>query len=95
MKIFGSTQYVKTDVSGSSVIGNYPDVEPFEPFLQLEVKSRWDFNPDNFYLVFDERFAYYVRLSLKENNNTYHFSKLLKEEEMIEEYINLVKDYLA
>jgi hypothetical protein len=94
MKIFGSTQHIKTDVSDSKLIGNFPDVEPFEPYLQLEVKNQWDFNPNGFYLVFAREFSYYVRLSAKENNSTYHFSKLLKPEEVTEEYEQLIKDYI-
>jgi hypothetical protein len=93
MKIFGSTRYVQVTNENRS-IGFTPDVEPFEPYLRLEVVNQWDFNPNGFYLVFGREFSYYVRLSAKENNSTYHFSKLLKEEEMTEEYKELVKGYL-
>ena len=94
IKIFGNTQYVRTDVSDSKVIGNFPDVEPFEPYLQLDVKSRWDFNSDNFFLVFDGEFTYYVVLASKENNETYHFYKKLKEEEITEEYKEAIEIFL-
>lgn len=93
MKIFGSTKYVRTEPD-SSLIGWYCDVEPLEPYLQLYVKSQWDWNPDNFYLVFDGEFSYYVRLSAKEDNSTYNFSKLLKEEDITDEHKELIKNYL-
>ena len=94
IKIFGSTQYPKTDVSESKVIGNYPDIEPFEPYLQLEVKSQWDWNTDGSYLVFDGEFSYYVYLRSKENNTTYHFSKRLKEDDITQEYKEVIDSYL-
>ena len=94
IKIFGSTQYPKTDVSESKLIGNYPDIEPFEPYLQLEVKSQWDWNTDGSYLVFDGEFCYYVYLRSKENNTTYHFNRRLREDDITEEYREVIDSYL-
>jgi len=94
MKIFGSTRYVKTDVSESKLIGNYPDVKPYEKYLQLSVKNMWDCNPDNFYLVFNNDFSYYITLCAKEDNSKYSFHKYLKEEDITEEYKELINSYL-
>ena len=95
MKIFGSTQYVKTEGDYNGLFISKADVEPFEPYLQLEVKSQWDWNPNKFFLVFDGGFTYYVVLKSKENNSTYHLHKKLKEEEITEEYRQLISNYLA
>jgi len=94
IKIFGSSYYVKTDVSDSKVIGNFPDVEPFEPYLQLEVKSQWDWNSNNCFLVFGGGFSYYVNLEAKENNSTYHFHKRLKKEDITDEYQEVLNKFL-
>jgi len=94
IKIFGSTQYPKTDVSESKVIGNFPDIEPFEPYLQLEVKSWWDWNYENYAFVFDGKFFYYINLRSKENNATYHFNKRLRESDITEEYREVINNYL-
>lgn len=90
MKIFGTTRYVR-------VGDNYPytDVQPFEPYLQLEVKNMWDWNPQGFHLEYDGEFTYYVKLYSKENDNTYHFSKYLKTEELTEEHKQLIKEYFG
>lgn len=93
IKVFGSTQFVKTDVSDSGLIGNTPDVEPFELYLQLDIKSQWDWNPYGFHLVFDSGFTYYVTLQSKEDNMTYHFSKLLKKEDLTEEYEKAISEF--
>lgn len=93
MKIFGSTQYVKVEPDGNSIV-NYIDVKPLEPYLQLEVKSQWDWNPNKFFLVFSGGFSYYVSLASKKTNSDYHSYKKLTEEEMTEEYKQLVNDYL-
>lgn len=94
IKIFGSSIYVKTDVNDSKVIGNFPDVEPFEPYLQLSVKSQWDWDSKGYFLVFDGGFTYYVALASKENNDTYHFHKNLKKEEITEEYQEAINKFL-
>lgn len=93
IKVFGGTQVVKTDVSDSGLIGNTPDVEPFELFLELRVKSQWDWNPHGFHLVFDSGFAYYVCLTSKEDNLTTHFSKLLKKEDLTEEFEKAISEF--
>lgn len=93
MKIFGSTQYVKVEPDGNSIV-SYIDVKPLELYLQLEVKSQWDWNPNRFFLVFYDKFSYYVILESKETNSTYHSYKKLTEDEMTEEYKQLVNDYL-
>ncbi len=87
IKIFGTTQYVKTD-------GVYKDVDSFEPYLQFETKSQWDFNPNKFYLIYNGGFTYYIILKSKENNDTYHFHKFLKEEDITDEYKELINTYL-
>lgn len=94
IKIFGSTQYPRTDVSESKLIGNRPDIEPFELYLQSEVKSQWDWNTDGSFLIFDDGFSLYVYLRSKENNTTYHFSKRLREEDITEEYKEAINNYL-
>jgi transposase len=94
IKIFDSTRYVKTDVSDSKVIGNFPDVEPFELYLQLNVKSQWDFNINNFFLVFDGEFTYYVILASKKDNETYHTYKKLRKEDVTEEYEKAISKFL-
>lgn len=94
MKVFGSTQYVKIDGYYNGLFTSKADVEPFELYLQLEVKSQWDWNPNKFFLVFNGGFAYYVNLESKETNSEYHSHKKLTEEEMTEEYKQLVNDYL-
>ena len=93
IKVFGSTQFVKTDNSDSRLAIGLPDVEPFEPYLQLDVKSQWDWNPYDFHLVFDSGFTYYVTLASKENNNTYHFSKRLKKEDLTEEFEKAISEF--
>lgn len=93
IKIFGS-RYVLTDVSNSKVIGNFADVEPFEPYLQLVVKSQWDWNNNGFFLVFDGEFTYYVVLASKENNEVYHTYKKLRAEEITEEYKEVIDKFL-
>lgn len=87
MKIFGTTQYVKTE-------GLYKDVDPFDLYLQLEVKSQFDFNPNGFYLINNGDFTYYVKLTSKENDSTYYFNKYLKEEDITDEYKELISNYL-
>lgn len=93
MKIFGSTQYVKVDISESALIGNFPDVEPFEEYLQLSVKNQWDFNPDNYYLIYNKDFTYYISLCAKENNSKYSKHKYLKESDLTEEHKQLIEQY--
>lgn len=90
IKIFGSTRYVK-------VGDNFPhtDVLPFEPYLQLEVKSMWDWNSNNFHLEFDGEFSYYVKLYAKGSDTTYHFSKTLKTEELTDEHKQLIEEYFG
>ena len=87
MRIFGTTQYIKTE-------GLYKDIDPFDRYLQLEVKSQWDFNPNSFYLVYNGDFTYYVILRSKENDSTYYFNKYLKKEDITDEYTELINNYL-
>lgn len=93
MKIFGSTRYVRTDISDSKLIGNYADVEPFEEFLQFNVKSQWDSNPDNFYLYRNGDISYYLVLAAKKDNNTYSSHKYLREEDITEDMKILIENY--
>lgn len=92
MRIFGSTQYIRTDVSDSSLLGNYPDVEPFEEYLQLSVKSQWDFNSRKYHLIYKD-YTYFISLCAKKDNNTYHKHQYLKTEDLTKEYKELIESY--
>lgn len=87
MKIFGSTRYVK-------VQGEYKDVNPNEKFLQLDVKSQWDWNLDKKFLAYKGDFCYYVVLAAKDTDSSYTLHKRLTDKEMTKDYLNLVNDYL-
>ena len=93
IKVFGSTQFVKTNNSDSGLAIGLPDVEPFESYLQLNVKSQWDWNPYGFHLVFDSGFTYYITLHSKEDNMTYYFSKRLNKEDLTEEYEKAISEF--
>ena len=93
MKIFGSTQYVKVDVSESKLIGNFADVAPYEEYLQLKVKNQWDFNPDKYHLVYSKDFTYYIILCSKKENDYYHSHRYLKTEDLTEEHTTLIENY--
>lgn len=87
MTIFGSTRHIKVE-------GEYKDVEPNEKYLQLDVKSQWDFNTENKFLAYRGGFTYYIILASKSDNNTYSFYKRLDKEDITDEYSVLIDHFL-
>jgi len=90
MKIFGSSQYVRVEsYNFDGVIKVNPDVQPLEEYLQLEVKSMWDFSSD-YYTIYDGEFTYFIYLRSKSSDNKYHSSKRLTLQDITEEYKEII-----
>jgi len=95
MKIFDATAYVRCESYQFGGIITMPaDVEPLEEYLQLQVKSMWDYNPNGYYIINSGGFSYYVTIRSKKNNSENLLCTKLKPLDITDEHIQLIKTIL-